>query len=88
MRYIEESTLSRHTPIADKIACFKGGGGHPPAPLPPPSAETAAEQLARSRIAERTKNARGYGSTILTAGTMGPSDVNKPGTVLKSLLGQ
>jgi hypothetical protein len=88
MRLNEESPLWRRVPITDRIACYKGGGGSPPPPRPPPSSLTAAEQLARSRIAERTKAARGYGSTILTSGTIGPSDVNQPGTVLKSLLGQ
>lgn len=87
MRYDGELPSFRRVPMAEKLACYKGAG-NPPAPLPPPAETTAAENLARSRINARVKAARGYGSTILTAGTIGPSDVNQPGTILKSLLGQ
>lgn len=45
--------------------CDGGGGAGKIKPTPPPAATTAAENLAKARILERTRRARGFESTLL-----------------------
>lgn len=67
------------------LRCNGGGGGAPkPKPIPPPSPTFAAENVAKNRILDRQRNARGYSSTLLA--TLVPKDDNR--TFLKKLLGE
>ncbi len=66
--------------------CFKGGTPKPPKPPLPPAPGTAAENFAKSRIAERQRRAQGFSSTIL--GGFGAGGSDRPATVLKQLLGE
>jgi hypothetical protein len=69
----------------ENITHFCKGGAKAPKPPAPPVATTAAENLAKSRILDRQRMARGFSSTIL-----GGHEASKqaPATVLKSLLGE
>ena len=68
--------------------CYGGGGGGGSVKPPkPPSPTSAAENLAKSRITERTRAAKGYGSTLI--GSMqAVKDTTSSGSLLKQLLGQ
>ena len=68
--------------------CYGGGGGGGSVKKPkPPSPTTAAENLAKSRITERNRAAKGYGSTLI--GSMqAVKDTTSSGSLLKQLLGQ
>lgn len=67
--------------------CYGGGGSAPKVKPPKPPAPTeAAENLAKSRITERQRNARGYSSTMI--GSLGLGQDNRNQTLLKQLLGQ
>lgn len=68
--------------------CFKGGGaGRAPKPPAPPRPEDA-EFGAKATVARRQATARGFNSTVLTAG-MQPNQVNygpqRPKTLLSML---
>ena len=48
------------------MRCHGGGGGPKPIKPPkPPSPTEAAENLAKSRILTRQRNAQGFGSTLI-----------------------
>jgi hypothetical protein len=65
--------------------CHGGGGGPGHAPkITPPAPTTAAENLAKNKILDRQRNARGYSSTLI--GSLGQQD--QGGTFLKKLLGE
>ena len=61
---------------------FHKGGGGSIKPLKPPSPTTAAESVAKRRIDERQRNARGFGNTRVALLYQPQTDA------VKSLLGQ
>lgn len=68
------------------MRCHGGGGGVPkPKPIPPPTPTTAAENLAKNRLLDRQRNARGFGSTMLASLYDQPE---RPATFLKKLFGE
>ena len=71
----------------DLLMRFHGGGGHPPKvqPVLPPSPTSAAENLAKTKILERQRQARGYGATLI--GSLANLQPDQPTTLLKTLLG-
>jgi len=66
--------------------CHGGGGGGRVKPPAPPAPTTAAENVAKNKILERQRGARGYGSTII--GSLANLQQDKPATLLKRLLGE
>jgi len=65
--------------------CHSGGGGVPKVKPPAPPAPTqAAENVAKNKILERQRLARGYSSTILGGGS---GEAQRPDTLIKTLLG-
>ena len=68
--------------------CYGGGGGGGSVkPVKPPSPTTAAENIAKTRILERNRNAKGYGSTLIGS-LQAVKDTSNTGSLLKQLLGQ
>ncbi len=69
--------------------CHGGGGsgGKIKQPLPP-SPTSAAENLAKTKILDRQRKARGYGSTLIGSIANLGGQTDQPTTLLKSLLGQ
>jgi hypothetical protein len=72
----------------DLMMRFHGGGGgvQKVKPIAPPAPTQAAENLAKNRILDRQRNARGYSSTLI--GSLANSGLNQNQTFLKTLLGQ
>lgn len=68
--------------------CYGGGGSpKPPKAPPPPSPTTAAENVAKNRILERNRTAKGYGQTMIGS-LQAVKDTTSNGSLLKQLLGQ
>lgn len=63
--------------------CYGGGGAGKIKPPIPPTPTKAAENIAKSKVLDRSRRARGFGSTVI-----GSYDVPQPPTVMKSLLGR
>ncbi len=67
--------------------CYGGGGGSTPKPPKPPSPTSAAENVAKARITDRNRTAKGYGSTLIGS-LQAVKDTTSNGSLLKQLLGQ
>ena len=78
--------MALHQQIPGVTAFFKGGAPKAPAPPKPPSPTQAAANYSASDINMRQRRAHGYSSTIL-GGYDNPGQ-DRPGSLLKSLLGQ
>lgn len=67
--------------------CHGGGGGGGRIKSPkPPAPTSAAENLAKSKILDRQRKARGFGSTLI--GSLANIQQERSSTLLKSLLGE
>lgn len=63
--------------------CYGGGGGGKVRPPKPPAPTQAAENLAKAKILDRQRRARGYGSTLFAS----LSEPQQPSTLLNRILG-
>ena len=62
-----------------------GGGGGKVKPPPVPSPTTAAENIAKNRILERQRSARGFGSTLI--GSLANLQQDKQQSLFSKILG-